>query len=77
MLLSLHSRVGDVIDFDGEAELSCGGCHQMCQVEDGKLLRELIIDAALASGRRIVAGNLDATHRIANVEETARLSPLP
>src|SRR5205807_6245060 len=76
MLLSLHSRVGDVVDFDGEAELSCGGLHQMRQVQDGKLLRELIIDAALASGRRIVAGDLDATHRVANVQEAARLSAL-
>src|SRR5437667_409731 len=76
MLLSLHARVGDVIDFDGEAELSSGGRHQMRKVEDGKLFRELIIDAALGSRRRIVAGDLDATHRVANVEETARLSAL-
>jgi len=45
MLLGLHSRVGDVIDFDGEAELSCGGRHQVCQVEDGKGIRQVVCGA--------------------------------
>src|SRR5437870_3797633 len=48
----------------------------MGQFEHGKLFCELIIDAALASGSRVVTGDLDATHGVANVEETARLSSL-
>src|SRR6266566_3001503 len=48
----------------------------MGQFEHGKLFRELIIDAALSSGSRVVTGDLDATHGVANVEETARLSSL-
>jgi len=48
----------------------------MRQFEDGKLFRELIIDAALASGCRVVAGDLDAAHGIADIEETARLAAL-
>src|SRR5437764_14984741 len=76
MLLGLHSWVGEVIDFDDDVELSCGGLHEMGQFEDGKLFRELIIDAALAPGCRVVTGDLDATHGVASVEETARLSSL-
>src|SRR6267143_3366010 len=76
VLLRLYARVGDVVDFDRDAELSCGGLHQMRQFEDGKLFRELIIDTAFASGCRVVAGDLDAAHGIADIEETARLTAL-
>src|SRR3989440_1661136 len=76
MLLGLHSWVGEVIDFDDDVELSCGGLYEMGQFEDGKLFRDVIRDAALASGCRVATGDLDATHGVANVEETARLSSL-
>src|SRR6266550_448053 len=71
MLLGLHSWVGEVIEFDDDVELSCGGLYEMGQFEDGKLFRELIIDAALASGCRVVTGDLDATHGSAKTPDLA------
>src|SRR5467141_4412602 len=77
VLLRLHARVGEVVDLHSDAEFSCGGLYQMRQFQDGKLFRELIVDPALASGCRVVTSDLDATHRVPNVEETACLSALP
>src|ERR1700674_3079690 len=77
VLLRLHAWVGEVVDLHGDAEFFCGGFHQMRQLQDGKLFRELIVAPALASGCRVVTGDLDATYRVPNVEETARLSALP
>src|SRR6267142_1650055 len=77
VLLRLHARVGEVVDLHSDAEFSCGGLYQMRQFQDGKLFRELIVDPALASGCRVVTSDLDATHCVPNVEETARLSAFP
>jgi len=48
----------------------------MGQVQDGELLRELVVNAALAPGGRVVASKLDAANGVANVEETAGLAAL-
>src|ERR1700693_977577 len=44
---------------------------------DRELLGELIEDAILALGGRVLQGESHAGHRIADIEEAARLPPLP
>ena len=46
------------------------------ELEDGELLGELVEDAELAGLGRAADGQLDAAHRVADVEEAARLAAL-
>jgi len=76
VLLRLYARSGMWSISTATPSFLAAGLHQMRQFEDGKLFRELIIDTAFASGCRVVAGDLDAAHGIADIEETARLTAL-
>jgi hypothetical protein len=76
MLLGFDTRVGQVIDFHIEAQVFPGNLNFLRQIEHGKLLGELVVDAAFALSRRIQAGNLNATNGIANIQEAAGLSAL-
>ena len=53
-----------------------GGLHHVREIQHRELLRELVVDAALAARGRILAGNFDATHGVANIQKAARLSAL-
>src|SRR5262249_55100551 len=46
----------------------------MRQVQNGKALGELVVDAALALGSGIVTSDFDAANGVANVEKSARLA---
>ena len=46
------------------------------ELQHGKLLGELVEDPALARRGGVQARDLDALHRIANIEKAARLSAL-
>jgi hypothetical protein len=48
---------------------------QVREFKDRELLGELIEHAALARRRRHLARQLDASHRVANVDISARLAP--
>ncbi len=76
VLLGLHPRIGNVIDFHGDAHLFRGPFHHVRQVQHGKLFRELVVNAALALFRRVLAGDLHAAHRVSNIQEAPRLSAL-
>src|ERR1700674_5690564 len=66
----------NVIDLDRTAQFLCGGFHHVGQIQNRELFGELVVNAALAFGCGVVAGNLDTSDRVANVKETARLSAL-
>src|SRR2546430_14461899 len=74
VLFRLDARVGDVVDLDRDAHLFGGSFHKAREIHDGELLGELVVDAAFASRSWIVAGDLDAANRVANVQEAAGLS---
>src|SRR3984893_3193985 len=76
VLLGLHARIRQMIDLDIHSQLSAGGFNLACQIQDGKLLRKLVVHATLAGPCWIVARDFDATYRVANVEESARLATL-
>src|SRR6266852_5938673 len=76
MLLGFNARVGNMIDLGGNSNFLCGSFHQMGQIQDRKLLCELVVDPAFVPGSRVVAREFDASHRVANIEEAARLPAL-
>src|SRR5713226_8281515 len=76
VLLGLHTRIRNVIDLDRHSKFLRGGFHHAGQIQNGKLLGELVVNAALAFGCRVMTRNLDTSDRIPNVEETARLTAL-
>ena len=77
VLFGFDARIGQVVDLDLQAHVRCRpSCTMLRQFQHGELLGELIEDAALARRGRIQAGDLDAAHRVANIEEAARLSAL-
>src|SRR5258708_7590366 len=76
VLLGFHARIGNVIDLDGHAKFFRRGFHHARQLHDRELFGELVVYAAFALSGRIVARDLDAPDRVANVEESARLTAL-
>src|SRR6202521_1485287 len=76
VLLGFNTRIRNVIDLDRHAKFLCGGFHHAGQIQNRELFGELVVNAALAFGCGVVAGNLDTSDRVANVKETARLSAL-
>src|SRR5580704_18521989 len=63
-----------MIEFDWQAPFSRGRLYQSGDVEHGELLRELIVDAAFSTRRRIHAGDFDTAHRVSDIEEAAGLT---
>src|SRR5260370_42033073 len=76
VLLGFHARIGDVIDLDGHAEFFRRGFHHAGQIKNGELFGELVVYAAFALSGRIVARELDAPDRVANVEASAPLTAI-
>src|SRR6266850_3773916 len=76
MLLGFHARVGNMIDLNGNPRFLCGSFDEMSEIQDRKLLCELVVDPAFVLGRRVMTGKLDAPYCVANVEEAARLPTL-
>src|SRR5215469_10614589 len=74
MLLGFNARIRNMVHFDGHAHLPRGTFHQVSQVHDGKLFGELVVNAAFASRRGVVTGNLDAAYGIANIQKSTRLA---
>ena len=74
VFLGLDARIRQVVNLDSQAHLACRGLHQSRDVQDGKLLRELVEYAALAREGRVQARQLDATHGISNIQKAARLT---
>jgi hypothetical protein len=65
-----------VVDLHLHAHLPGDRLHHLRQFQHRKLLGELIEDPALARLGRMKARQLDAAHRVANIQEAARLSAL-
>src|SRR5882672_11514438 len=76
VLLGLDARVGNVIDLDGNSNFPCSSFYKMGQIQDRELLCKLVVDPAFVLGSRVVASEFDASHRITNIEEAARLPAL-
>src|SRR5208283_3760237 len=76
VLLSLDTRIRQVLDLNLESHLFPGDFHHLGKLQDSELLRELVEHAELALLGRVEACNLDAAHGVANIQESARLSTL-
>ena len=72
--LAFGARVRDVGDLAGHAALARDARDAFGQLFDREHLGELVEDAVLAFTRRVLERDLDAAHRVANVEERARLA---
>src|ERR1700688_978744 len=76
MIFGFDARVGEVADLDGQVDFFGGGLDDSGDIHDGKTFGELIVNAALVARGGILAGDLDAAHGVANIEETAALAAL-
>src|ERR1700757_4851969 len=76
VFLGFNARIRQMVHTHIEPEPFLGNAHHLREFENGKLFRELIEYPELSPGRRIQAGQLNASHRVANVEEPARLTAL-
>src|SRR5260370_4568164 len=76
VLCGFHPGVGKMVDFRPQPELLGSCLCELCKLQNGELLRELVEHSALAPSRRIEAGNLDATDSVADVQEASGLSAL-
>src|ERR1700676_2027077 len=65
-----------MVDFDPHAQLSRRGLHHMRDFHDRKLFRKLIEDPAFPAPSGVLACDLDAPYRIAQIQEAARLPAL-
>src|SRR5579859_3902223 len=74
VLLGFDPRIGQVINRHVEAKTPARDVYQLRQFEDGELLRELVEDAELSSGRGIEASQLNTTNGVSDVEEAASLA---
>src|SRR5207237_8263289 len=70
------ARIGPVLNRCLEAVCGSCGLHPLCQLADAELLRELVEDPELATVGCVEAGELDAAHGVADVEESPRLATL-
>src|SRR5271170_2402367 len=61
-------------DFDGQVDFFGGGLNDAGDIHDGKTFSELIVNAALVARGGILAGDFDAAHGVANIEEAAALA---
>ena len=66
----------DVVDLDLDAELAGRVADLLGQVGDVEDLGELVEDAVLAGGRRVLGRQRDALERVDDVQEAARLAAL-
>ena len=62
-----------MIQLHTESHLAASRLHQMRQIKNRELLRKLIEHAELAFLGGIQAGQFNASHRVSNIEEAARL----
>src|ERR1700693_806308 len=76
MFLRLNPRIRQMIDLDRQAQLFSRLFHHLSNFQYGKLLGKLIEYTAFTTVGRVQACNLNATHRISNVQETAGLAAL-
>src|SRR5271155_1657626 len=76
MIFGFDARVGQVADLDGQVNLFGGGLNDTGDIHDGKTFGELIVNAAFVARGGILAGNFDAAHGVANIEEAAALAAL-
>src|SRR5438445_12658649 len=76
MLLALHPRVGQMQQAGLQAVGRAGLDDLLGQRLDRELLGELIEDAILAFGGRVLEGEPRAGHRVPDAEEAARLPAL-
>src|SRR6266849_582857 len=76
MLLPLHPWVRQMRDGGFEPVSRPRIADLLSQRLDGELLGELIEDAILALGGRMLQGQSHAGHRVADIEEAARLPTL-
>src|ERR1700730_12786018 len=74
VLLGLYARILQVVDFDSQPHFLSRALDHSREIQHGKLLGELIEPSALTRIGGGETGDLDASHRIANVQESARLS---
>src|ERR1700733_4790787 len=77
VFLGFNARIRQVIDNRVQSEPLACNAHHLREVKDGELFRELIEYAKLPSSRRMQASKFNAAHRVANIEESARLASLP
>src|SRR5579863_3198680 len=74
VLFSFHAGIRDVIDVYHQTQFLAFRLDHARQVQHRKLLGELVENAEFTFGSGIEAGNLDAAHGVANIEEAASLS---
>src|ERR1700719_2781966 len=77
MLLALHPRIREMDDVGLEPVRRTRIADPLRQRLDRELLGELIEDAVLALGGRVLERESHAGDRIADIEEAARLPALP
>src|SRR5215211_3790026 len=73
VVVLLDARVLDALHPGLDAELVCGVHHQLGELPDRELLGELVEDPHLAALGGVFHGELDAAHRVADVEVAPRL----
>ena len=76
MLLRFDARVGHALHRRVQAQSFCLRHHQRCQLVDRKLLSKLVEDPELAFGGRRVDSQLDAPHRVPDVQVAPGLAAL-
>src|ERR1700688_1872310 len=74
MLLGLHARIREMVNLHVHGKFLARSFHHTRQFQYRELLRELVVDTALSSLRGILAGNFNAAHRVADIQESAGLS---
>src|SRR5579864_1563774 len=76
VLFGFDARIRKMVNFDVHSQFFADCFYHLREFENRELLRELVVNSALAARGRILASDLDTANRIAYVEETAHLSAL-
>src|SRR6185437_10552267 len=75
VLFLLKTRIGEVVEFDAEAQFGGLLADQLRQFEDAELLGELVVHAHFAARGGVEDAELDAAQGIADIQEPAGLPP--
>src|ERR1700733_8680323 len=76
MLLRLDPGIGQMIDLDRKPQISGRRLYDLSNFQNRELLGELIEHPAVPPCRGIQACDFDATHRVADIQKSARLAAL-
>src|SRR5260370_5893425 len=76
MRFGLDARMRDVVNFRLYSETVSCFVHLARDIQNGKLLRELVVHSAFPFGRRVETGQFNAANGVANSEESWRLATL-